>query len=284
MAHFVLQRPLDGDVLGSEFLNNDDVDIDSDNSLLGFYDLDDDSTSLNTASSTSLFDGFTREEAEILDERESRLYEHSKTIEKCILVGVENLSVKRKSRSRQRALDESQNDGCNTADNVLEEELYFTLDESLTEMRELIKTAGLQIAGEVTQRLNEVNPKFYINTGKVEEAKTLLQELGCKTIIFDAELSPGQQKSLENAFNKKLIQNDFLVSEQEIKVIDRTALILDIFAQHAKTKEGKLQVELALHEYRKPRLTKMWTHLERQSGAGGVGLRGPGELQLEIDK
>ncbi|KAL3896039.1 MAG: hypothetical protein SGARI_007275, partial [Bacillariaceae sp.] len=78
--------------------------------------------------------------------------------------------------------------------------------------------------------------------------------------------------------------NDFLVQDQEIKVVDRTALILDIFAQHARTREGKLQVDLALHEYRKPRLTKMWTHLERQSGAGGVGLRGPGESQLEIDK
>ena len=96
--------------------------------------------------------------------------------------------------------------------------------------------------------------------------------------------APGQQKALENAFNKKVLQNDFLVQEGEIKVIDRTALILDIFAQHAKTREGKLQVDLALHEYRKPRLTRMWTHLERQSGAGGVGLRGPGERQLEIDK
>jgi len=81
-----------------------------------------------------------------------------------------------------------------------------------------------------------------------------------------------------------MLQNDFLVQDQEIKVIDRTALILDIFAQHARTREGKLQVDLALHEYRKPRLTKMWTHLERQSGAGGVGLRGPGESQLEIDR
>lgn len=91
---------------------------------------------------------------------------------------------------------------------------------------------------------------------------------------------------MENFFNRDLIQNDFLLQavEGNIKVIDRTALILDIFAQHAKTREGKLQVDLALHEFRKPRLTKMWTHLERQSGAGGVGLRGPGESQLEIDR
>ena len=112
----------------------------------------------------------------------------------------------------------------------------------------------------------------------------MLEENEACTVVFDAELTPGQQKALENAFNKKVIQNDFLVQEGEIKVLDRTALILDIFAQHAKTREGRLQVELALHEYRKPRLTKMWTHLERQSGAGGVGLRGPGESQLEIDK
>jgi len=81
-------------------------------------------------------------------------------------------------------------------------------------------------------------------------------------------------------------QNDFLGGNQDdvIKVVDRTALILDIFAQHAKTREGKLQTDLALHEYRKPRLTKMWTHLERQSGSGGVGLRGPGETQLEVDR
>jgi GTPase len=132
-----------------------------------------------------------------------------------------------------------------------------------------------------------VNPKTYVGSGKVIEAAELLEHYGACTIVFDAELTPGQQKALENAFNKKIIQNDFLGadgSEGEIKVIDRTALILDIFAQHAKTREGKLQVDLALHEYRKPRLTKMWTHLERQSGAGGVGLRGPGEAQLEIDK
>lgn len=105
--------------------------------------------------------------------------------------------------------------------------------------------------------------------------------------LQDAELHPGQQKALENAFNKKVIENDFLAGandDEVIKVVDRTALILDIFAQHAKTREGKLQVDLALHEYRKPRLTRMWTHLERQSGSGGVGLRGPGETQLEVDK
>ena len=97
------------------------------------------------------------------------------------------------------------------------------------------------------------------------------------------QLSPRQLKHLENVFGET---KGFRYADEEsaIKVIDRTALILDIFAQHAKTKEGQLQVELALHTYRAPRLTKLWTHLERQSGAGGVGLRGPGERQLEIDK
>eukprot|EP00985_Skeletonema_marinoi_P028162 scaffold24220_cov82-Skeletonema_marinoi.AAC.1 len=163
-------------------------------------------------------------------------------------------------------------------------------------MRELIKTAGLNLGGEITQRLQEVNPRTYIGTGKVKEAQQLLDEINekldhrnegtCCTVVFDAELTPGQQKALENVFNKKVIENDFLGSDNDevVKVVDRTALILDIFAQHAKTREGKLQVDLALHEYRKPRLTRMWTHLERQSGAGGVGLRGPGETQLEVDK
>ncbi|KAL3808618.1 hypothetical protein ACHAXA_008999 [Cyclostephanos tholiformis] len=168
-------------------------------------------------------------------------------------------------------------------------------------MRELIKTAGLVLEGEIVQRLQEVNPKTYIGTGKVREAQALLASInenlerrdggvtssGCRTVVFDAELTPGQQKALENAFNRRVIENDFLAGADDdtvVKVVDRTALILDIFAQHARTREGKLQVDLALHEYRKPRLTRMWTHLERQSGSGGVGLRGPGETQLEVDK
>ncbi len=236
-----------------------------------FYDLlnyDDDIDEELDEQDTLLF---TRDEDDILTEREDRMYVDDKgikrKIEKCLLVGVENLSAKRHSERD------------NSDDSV-----YFSLDESMKEMKELIKTAGLDCVGEITQRLQEVNPKTYVGSGKVEEAKKFMEEHDCCTIVFDAELTPGQQKALENAFNKNLLQNDFLVQEGEIKVIDRTALILDIFAQHAKTREGKLQVDLALHEYRKPRLTKMWTHLERQSGAGGVGLRGPGESQLEIDR
>jgi GTP-binding protein HflX len=209
------------------------------------------------------FDSFLRDQADILEEREDRLYVDSRGIkrkvETCVLVGVEDTTATR------------------LGDNE------FTLEESMIEMRELVDTAGLKLVGEITQRLNQINPKTFIGKGKVREASQLLEQLDSHTIVFDAELTPGQQKALENAFNKKELLDDFSVTS-EIKVIDRTALILDIFAQHAKTREGKLQVDLALHEYRKPRLTRLWTHLERQSGAGGVGLRGPGEAQLEIDK
>lgn len=219
-----------------------------------------------------------RDEDAILTEREDRLFVDKNgnrvKVERCILVAVEDLAAMR--RSKRNAYIQ----------NPEEAEVYFSLEESMKEMRDLIETAGLELVGEITQRTNDVNPKTYIGTGKLKETQELLNDLDSCTVVFDAELSPGQQKSLENAFNKEIIQNDFLGADQigNIKVVDRTALILDIFAQHAKTREGKLQVDLALHIFRKPRLTRMWTHLERQSGAGGVGLRGPGESQLEIDK
>jgi len=230
---------------------------------------------------------FMRDEDDILTEREDRLYTDEKGTklvkEKCILVGVEDLSAARRSRSNRRTSDMTS--GMIMPGEEEHDEVYFSLEESMKEMRELIKTAGMECVGEITQRLNEPNRKTYIGTGKIKEVEDLSQlHQGCCTVVFDAELMPGQQKALENIFNKDAMQNDFMGSDLEFKVIDRTALILDIFAQHAKTREGKLQVDLALHEYRKPRLTKMWTHLERQSGAGGVGLRGPGESQLEIDK
>jgi len=225
------------------------------------------------------FSFYYRDEDDILTEREDRLYTDEngirRKIERCILVGVEDLAAQRKSKKADLYYDPLSEEA---------EPPCFSLEESMIEMRELIRTAGLSLESEIIQRQKEVNPKTYIGSGKVEEARKLMEEEDCCTIVFDAELSPGQQKSLENIFNRNALQNDFLVQDQEIKVIDRTALILDIFAQHAKTREGKLQVDLALHEYRKPRLTKMWTHLERQSGAGGVGLRGPGESQLEIDR
>jgi GTPase len=152
------------------------------------------------------------------------------------------------------------------------------LDDSLDELALLAKTADLQVAGRITQRLDSPNPATLIGSGKLEELKLLVIELGANVVIFDDELSPRQQRELEKTLG------------EEIKVIDRTALILDIFASHARTREGAVQVELAQYEYRLPRLTRAWTHLARQAGgraggaSGGVGVRGPGETQLEADR
>ncbi|KAM3567457.1 hypothetical protein VYU27_010397, partial [Nannochloropsis oceanica] len=155
----------------------------------------------------------------------------------------------------------------------------FSVEESLTELSELVGTAGLEVAGSTFQKVFDFNRRTCLGTGKVSQIKAAMAGLDCKTVIIDEELSPSQQMNLENIFGNE---------KANIKVLDRTALILDIFAQHAKTKEGKLQVELALLMYRLPRLTRLWTHLERQSTGGGstgsVGLRGPGESQLESDK
>lgn len=151
----------------------------------------------------------------------------------------------------------------------------FSLKESLDELARLAETAGMKVVGVVTQALPSPMSSTYIGTGKVGEVRQEMEAEGCCTCIFDVELSPAQQRTLESEFGGEA---------RGIKVLDRTALILDIFAQHAATREGQLQVELALYQYRLPRLTRMWTHLERQSGAGGVGLRGPGETQLEVDR
>ena len=123
--------------------------------------------------------------------------------------------------------------------------------------------------GRVSQKLSDRNPATLVGKGKVAEIKQTTQELGADLILFDEELTPSQQRNLEDALNTK--------------IVDRTGVILDIFARHAQTREGRLQVELAQLEYRLPRLTRMWTHLSRQ-GVGGVGLRGPGETQLEVDR
>ncbi len=153
----------------------------------------------------------------------------------------------------------------------------WSVEASLAELTQLAYTAGVEVCGQTFQKLDTINPATYIGKGKVDEVKTLKEELGCDLIIFDDELLPRQQRELEEAW--------------DLKVLDRTSLILDIFAQHAHTREGQLQVELAQYEYRLPRLTRMWTHLARQAGGGmarggggGVGLRGPGERQLEIDR
>jgi GTP-binding protein HflX len=152
------------------------------------------------------------------------------------------------------------------------------VEESLAELARLADTAGLIVVGEAIQRLNHPDTTTYIGSGKVEEVKMLVSDMEADVVIFDDELLPRHQRELEKAFGEK------------VRVLDRTALILDIFALHAHTREGQLQVELAQLEYRLPRLTRMWTHLARQAGgraggqSGGVGLRGPGETQLEVDR
>ncbi len=156
----------------------------------------------------------------------------------------------------------------------------LTLEDSLAELALLSDTAGLDVVGELTQKLNHPHVETYIGPGKVDELKALAEEAQAQVVIFDDELSPRHQRELE----KELGVN--------MRVLDRTALILDIFAQHAHTSEGMLQVELAQYEYYLPRLTRQWTHLARQAGGGGgragstggVGLRGPGETQLEVDR
>ena len=163
---------------------------------------------------------------------------------------------------------------------IYQQKTLLTLEDSLAELALLADTSGLEVAGELTQKLDRPHVKTYIGPGKVEELKALVEETLSQVVIFDDELSPRHQRELQLAIGKN------------VRVLDRTALILDIFAQHAHTSEGMLQVELAQYEYYLPRLTGQWTHLERQAGGGGgragstggVGLRGPGETQLEVDK
>ncbi|RLD06104.1 MAG: GTPase HflX [Chloroflexota bacterium] len=160
------------------------------------------------------------------------------------------------------------------------EDNLFALDDSLAELGRLADTAGFEVVGQVTQRRDHPDPKTFIGSGKAKEIRAIAEELEADVILFDDELSPRHQRELEEVF------------KDDVRVLDRTALILDIFAQHANTREGSLQVELAQYEYRLPRLTRAWTHLVRQTGGGGgrtggtagVGLRGPGETQLEVDR
>ncbi|MEJ2150731.1 MAG: GTPase HflX, partial [Chloroflexota bacterium] len=142
----------------------------------------------------------------------------------------------------------------------------LNVDASLEELALLADTAGIHVVGQTYQRVDHPNPSTFIGKGKVEEIERWLEELDVDIVIFDDELSPRHQRELEEIFG------------DDVRVIDRTALILDIFAQHAQTREGATQVTLAQYEYRLPRLTRQWTHLARQAGggaarggAGGVG-------------
>ena len=141
------------------------------------------------------------------------------------------------------------------------------MDNTLEELDYLARAAGAEVAGQVTQRADRLTPT-YVGKGKLQEIQELAAELEAATVIFDDELTPTQQRNLETAL--------------PVKVIDRTALILDVFGRHARTHEGKLQVELAQHQYLLPRLVGQWSHLERLGG--GIGTRGPGETQLETDR
>ncbi len=144
----------------------------------------------------------------------------------------------------------------------------WTAEDSLAELASLAVTAGADVVGAEWQNRRHVDPNWYVGKGRAEELVSAKSETGFDVLIADDELSPAQQRALEELLN--------------VKVIDRSRLILDIFALHAQTHEGRLQVELAQLEYQLPRLTRMWTHLSRTGG--GIGTRGPGESQLETDR
>ena len=141
-------------------------------------------------------------------------------------------------------------------------------EQTLDELEALLETAGGTCCGRILQNRRAPDPHSFIGEGKVEELRELIAHTGANLVVFDNDLTPSQNRALEKL--------------TEVTVLDRSALILDIFAQRAKTREGKLQVELAQYKYLLPRLAGMWTHLERQEGA--IGSRGPGETQLETDR
>ena len=141
-------------------------------------------------------------------------------------------------------------------------------EESMEELKDLLETAGGESVGMVLQQKDSPDPRTFIGQGKVDEVRQLVRTMGADMVIFDNALSPSQQRVLGE--------------ELKVGVLDRSALILDIFAQRARTREGRLQVELAQYKYLLPRLIGMWSHLERQEGA--IGTRGPGETQLETDR
>ena len=144
----------------------------------------------------------------------------------------------------------------------------WDLRDSMDELAELASSAGAEVVDTVTQKLQKPTAPYYIGKGKAELIKESFKDQHVTSVIFDDELSPAQGRNLENLLSRK--------------VLDRTQLILDIFAQRARSREGRLQIELAQLQYLLPRLTRMWTHLSRQTG--GIGTRGPGETQLEVDR
>lgn len=143
-----------------------------------------------------------------------------------------------------------------------------TCEDSVDELEQLCATAGAVVCRRILYRLPKPHPGTFLGSGKIEEIAALVREEGISSVVFDDELTAAQGRNIEKVVGTK--------------VVDRTQVILDIFAQHARTREGRMQIELAQLEYLLPRLRRMWTHLERQKG--GIGLRGPGEKQLEMDR
>jgi len=144
----------------------------------------------------------------------------------------------------------------------------WEVEENLAELKLLAETAGVEIVGQIVQDRDRINPTYFIGSGKVQELSNLIKFTNASTVIFDDDLSPAQVRNLERATGSK--------------IVDRSTLILDIFAKHARTREAKTQVELAQLQHLLPRLTRQWTHLSRQ--VGGIGTKGPGETQLETDR
>lgn len=165
-------------------------------------------------------------------------------------------------------ITEEQNEQAVLVGLVTREQNEQKTEEYLDELAFLAETAGAEPQARFTQRLDYPNPRTYVGTGKLEELKAYVEEHGTGLVIFDDELSPKQVANIEK--------------ELQVKILDRTSLIMDIFAKRAQTATARTQVELAQYQYLLPRLTRMWTHLERQRG--GIGMRGPGETQIETDR
>ncbi|NOX38762.1 MAG: GTPase HflX [Calditrichaeota bacterium] len=151
---------------------------------------------------------------------------------------------------------------------ILPRQTRWEVEENLSELQLLARTAGVQVVDKIMQDRDRINPTYFIGSGKVEQLAQLVKMHGVTAVIFDDDLTPAQVRNLEKATG--------------VKIIDRSTLILDIFAKHARTREAKTQVELAQLQYLLPRLTRQWTHLSRQ--VGGIGTKGPGETQLETDR
>ena len=151
---------------------------------------------------------------------------------------------------------------------ITQEQDEAKVEEYLDELAFLALTAGATEHARFTQKITKPNPKTFVGAGKLEDIAAYVKTHDIQMVIFDDELSPSQLRNIENALNTK--------------ILDRSNLILDIFAKRARTAEARTQVELAQYEYLLPRLTRMWTHLSRQKG--GIGMRGPGETEIETDR